>query len=740
MICVLILTLIAAFTYYITISDGTYKEKDWSNTGYVVSEMALSKVNIENITTSENGWSLGIDLDKTVDEIIETLESKNGVLDKYISNKNLREYLKAFIKAELITQYPDLRSADKIGTQTQSNEFQGCIQIQRALPDSTNGERELLTYVDYNTFNLYISNGDSEATKHFTLDSNGNLIVAGWTRITTNVRSDDPGVKNIYNDIEYTLNTNSINYQVLVKSCSMPFDFLWALTVMSEDEEFAYNVAQLALNSKIIITVQDNLTTVINDKLEKYKIEEETISTDEFGNETTGTEYIDYYIRTIIKNEDCTTVLNMTYANTWIAEYINNYSNIPSEDVEANVTSNNVETDSGDIHTKENSTITRTITTSYNVYIQEATTVTKKTDKNSTTDNFVTLFIKYQKANKNILSSPEWLFEMLEGSSKTSDMIDIVKYLLYKATEKSYGVTELDLDIFDPSKFKYNSALAGDLIVKTDEVNAAPTVDKLTLQNGIKNWVSGKQQENALMVLDKLLECEEKYKLNAVFIYALLQQECSIGTANSSWVKENNWMSLTSLGHIKYESPQANIDKGCKNIAQGSYYFKMGRYSLYEIGEVYCADPPPPEWANGIKEKMLALYNACGITVNLEGNQEVIEIAKSKLGSPYVWGAKGPNSFDCSGFVYWCYQQMGISVPGSTAGYTPYKGTAKEISFEEAQPGDILLIFGNERASGIGHAAIYLGNDSYIHAPGTGKVVTIVDSGAKTKFKHVFRF
>ena len=102
--------------------------------------------------------------------------------------------------------------------------------------------------------------------------------------------------------------------------------------------------------------------------------------------------------------------------------------------------------------------------------------------------------------------------------------------------------------------------------------------------------------------------------------------------------------------------------------------------------------------------------------------------------------AKGPNSFDCSGFVYWVYKQNGIKVPGSTDAYKSYKGSSKEISWDSAQPGDILIVFNTERGTTYGHAAIYLGNDSYIHAPKPGDVVKINKSGAKTNFKHVFRF
>lgn len=132
-------------------------------------------------------------------------------------------------------------------------------------------------------------------------------------------------------------------------------------------------------------------------------------------------------------------------------------------------------------------------------------------------------------------------------------------------------------------------------------------------------------------------------------------------------------------------------------------------------------------------------FSSIGSSNTGEIASKIVEIAKEKQGCPYVFGAKGPDSFDCSGFVYWVYKQVGINVPGSTDAYKALQGSAKEITWSEAQPGDVLIVFASERNSAYGHAGIYLGNDQYIHAPQTGDVVKI-SNNAKSKFKHVFRF
>ncbi|TDB36998.1 MAG: hypothetical protein D9V44_10895 [Actinobacteria bacterium] len=96
----------------------------------------------------------------------------------------------------------------------------------------------------------------------------------------------------------------------------------------------------------------------------------------------------------------------------------------------------------------------------------------------------------------------------------------------------------------------------------------------------------------------------------------------------------------------------------------------------------------------------------------------IVDIAKSKLGSRYVWAASGPNTFDCSGFTMWVYAQVGVSLPHSSrAQYN----SGPRVSKANLKPGD-LVFFGR---SVIHHVGIYVGGGMYIHAPSTGDVVKI---------------
>lgn len=102
------------------------------------------------------------------------------------------------------------------------------------------------------------------------------------------------------------------------------------------------------------------------------------------------------------------------------------------------------------------------------------------------------------------------------------------------------------------------------------------------------------------------------------------------------------------------------------------------------------------------------------------GSSNIVDEAKKHLGKPYVWGATGADAFDCSGLVYYVYNQCGIKIPRLTA--QGYYAKSEHISKKEAVPGD-LLFFGTPM--NVHHIGIYIGNGKMIHAPKPGDVVKI---------------
>ncbi|MDL2206301.1 SH3 domain-containing protein [Eubacteriales bacterium OttesenSCG-928-N13] len=100
----------------------------------------------------------------------------------------------------------------------------------------------------------------------------------------------------------------------------------------------------------------------------------------------------------------------------------------------------------------------------------------------------------------------------------------------------------------------------------------------------------------------------------------------------------------------------------------------------------------------------------------------VIAAAMSKLGKPYVFGATGPNAYDCSGFTMYAYAQVGIKLPHSA--YSQGYSCGSKVSMSQLVRGD--LVCWNTISDGdlSDHVGIYLGNGQAIHASsGTGKVI-----------------
>ena len=94
----------------------------------------------------------------------------------------------------------------------------------------------------------------------------------------------------------------------------------------------------------------------------------------------------------------------------------------------------------------------------------------------------------------------------------------------------------------------------------------------------------------------------------------------------------------------------------------------------------------------------------------------LISIASSKIGCPYVWGSKGPNSFDCSGFVYWCLNQAGVGVSYMTSSGWRNPGRFRRVSSNELQAGDIIVVSS--------HVGICAGGGTVIDASSSnGRVV-----------------
>ncbi len=97
-----------------------------------------------------------------------------------------------------------------------------------------------------------------------------------------------------------------------------------------------------------------------------------------------------------------------------------------------------------------------------------------------------------------------------------------------------------------------------------------------------------------------------------------------------------------------------------------------------------------------------------------------LTFALAQVGKPYVWGATGPDAYDCSGLTMASYLAAGINI-GRTS-RTQYTNTAR-VALANLQPGDLVFYSSDGTAAGIYHVAMYTGNGMRVHAPSPGKFV-----------------
>ncbi len=116
---------------------------------------------------------------------------------------------------------------------------------------------------------------------------------------------------------------------------------------------------------------------------------------------------------------------------------------------------------------------------------------------------------------------------------------------------------------------------------------------------------------------------------------------------------------------------------------------------------------------------------------NVKGVEKFIRFAESKLGCKYVRGAKGPDQFDCSGFVYWCLNQAGVKQSYMTSVAWRSCSKYKRINYmEDLKRGDVLVFKGINMSRG--HVGIYLGDGLMIDASSSLGVIRITEESVLT--------
>ena len=368
------------------------------------------------------------------------------------------------------------------------------------------------------------NNIKNSALQFFSIDSVGNLIVANWKRVTTTeVRTTDGANDEGYpiSIVDYDMTLVKVNYKNSVEQYTMPFDYLWTFLVMGEDQEFVNNLANLALSSKITLTLFDELTIVEDDYVENYSQENRTDTQESvtetnydtgeensYTNETSNqTSQAKYYNRNVV-TETNKIKYRITKADVWFLNYevtgitqqyddgtnntqitetgptteewsqtgssgpISSSDNIYTTLIDATTSAPLIKVSGKRDSTKTetyysrraNITTKTTIITRGYTYSEGVTKIEEKTDRTATQEeidtrtfnepNFVKYYLYSANARARITGSTSWLYEALEMNGKTSDLVDITKYLIYKATDTNQGVTSMDFSAYNNTDFQ----------------------------------------------------------------------------------------------------------------------------------------------------------------------------------------------------------------------------------------------------------------------------------------------
>lgn len=376
-----------------------------------------------------------------------------------------------------------------------------------------------------------------------------------------------------------------------------------------------------------------------------------------------------------------------------------------------------------------------------------------------------------------ILQQDQWLFDLLGATKRAQPYLMVMKYLMNVYTDtKKYGDINFETDIatlFTSGNFANSGAAYGDgSVVWNNQISLEDfkaACQNYQVPNGVGNTGTITYQEGWQNVflpnLDTFYNASVEAGLNPMFTLAVAVHESGFGSSKITRDKCNIFgyraedddaygkaWDFTNIGGVQrcithwtkwiagnYVYDQHYYDPECQPSSESSdatYRYDLIKEkgldptTVHGINSLYCTTS---SWENAVKQHWTNIFGANSYSSGTGASasaQKVIDAAKSKLGCPYVYGAEGPDSFDCSGLVLWACKQAGVNTPPRTTGDYPSQCSQYEVPLDQIQPGDILW-----KDS---HVGIYLGGDEYIHAPQTGDVVKIASLRNRQSSSYAF--
>ncbi len=590
----------------------------------------------------QNGYYIKVD-----GNIVENI--KNSLQEEGIEPKDLGlqsfDCFRTFIETEIMTQFPNVGNGrpENVSNDIITN---GCINIQRAQVQEDGTSKNItLKYTALDNFNSYCENNDSKALDYFTINESGEMLVASYSKTQTGVttQGDTSFVEVPEGQNTYNISTRNINYKNAVNKYTMPFMFLIGILESSNSEEIALELAELAKNTQITITIEDNIQTT--DITEKTNYVQKYEGTKQFKYTITKIEqYVSNISRSTLVNNELATVqaspeakectitiqthtetntpnIEITYVDSWIAKVEREYTSslettnsssgptTSENSIAANINNFNINTDP-DVAEFMNSKI--------RAYTQQMEQTPIPNDPNfvsrriegskrdlSVADlkqvltitnemNSTTVSKKYTSTNKEVISNEEKVFEIFDKYKKDFETLDNAQELLYKLLEDNSSTCNFS----DTMKYLINKYkdpnYAGELNLSFFDLNGFTTVGDYMYGNTIEEKVwfalrdAGYSEESVAGVLGNIYA-------ESAFNPTIIEEGSGIGFGLCQW-SEGRRTQLEAyiadkgveLGDIKtqIEFLLTEITPGGVGPAQGYATYQLLSYNGYN-GEMW---------------------------------------------------------------------------------------------------------------------------------------------------------
>lgn len=267
----------------------------------------------------------------------------------------------------------------------------------------------------------------------------------------------------------------------------------------------------------------------------------------------------------------------------------------------------------------------------------------------------------------------------------------------------------------------FGSQSFGDFISRVSAVNKISESDSTLIKKQEEDKAAVEEKQDA--VLAKLDELNEmKVEIEGMLALVEDQKASNEDKEETLQAKENDLRSLKNELQVE-DSKLATLEKDVKASLQAAVE-PAPETEVASADTNENTDTASSEKAASGGELQTLSKESTSRPAASGNINTAINAGFSHLGTPYVWGGKGPGGFDCSGFVSWAFAQAGTSIPSSTTGLAT---TGSKVSSSSMQPGD-LVFFDTYKKNG--HVGIYLGGGKFIGAQNsTGLAVADMTSG-----------